>query len=70
MLVSWVGLEDEEVSWEDLSYISGLVTTMDFEAKVHFAGGVDITIALDLQEVKCILIEELGLVDDEEAPAT
>lgn len=37
VLVSWIGLAEDEVLWEDLSYISALVPNMNLEAKVRAA---------------------------------
>lgn len=47
VLVEWLGLPQEERSWEDLDYIQGLVPVMNLEDKLRSEVGGDVTVALD-----------------------
>lgn len=48
VLLNWLGLDENEVSWEDLYYIYELVHNMNLKVKFRSTVEVDVIIVLDM----------------------
>lgn len=70
VLVKWVGLPDENRSWENIEFINRLLSVVNLEDKINLEGSGDVTVELKLGAVAAKLKEDLELSFEEEGGIT